>query len=308
MALQSNLRYFEISRETPEELLGTQYMFLEPTKDLAAYVSATEEEKKLLTDIKNFNEKGMDASEKYKELRSKMRNKFAGKSEFACFLSCCDSSIQLLRSCSQQDFENIVNLYLRYRNISKYTPEEWLQAVIDTGASRRKGGIGDKKLLNIAIETKFTKVKNMDELLRHNKAVACFNKAKFNYETIRDRIGVSIDSIKNKQDKLLDIILKNGNTYAFIEAKHLKELGGTQNHTISEIIDVIKNKSDSNNFKFVSFCDGVYSNILMNPSDKVDNKIRTQYSEISKILKENENSFWLNTAGFKEFVRDFGKL
>jgi hypothetical protein len=308
MALQSNLHYFKISIENPEIFFDTQYMVLEPTKDLANYVAATKEKKELLTTIKILNEKGMDASEIYMDLRNKMSNKFTHKSEFACFLACCDSSVPLLLSCDQQDFEQIVNLYLRHRNISEYTPEEWLQAVMDTGASRKKGGIGDKKLSDIAINMGFTKVKDMDGLLGHDKAVAHFSKTKFNYQTIRDKIGVSIDSIKNKQEKLLDIILKNENAYAFIEAKHLKELGGAQNHTVSEIIDVIKNKSNSNNFKFVSFCDGVYSNILMNPLNNTNNKIHAQYSEILKILKENVNSFWLNTVGFKEFVKDFSKL
>jgi hypothetical protein len=305
MALQNNLHYFNISIENPEEFFDMRYMVLEPTKDLATYASATKEKKELLTTIKVLNEKGMDASKIYMDLRNKMSNKFSHKSEFACFLACCDSSIPLLLSYDQQNFEKIVNLYLKYRNISEYTPEEWLQAVIDTGASRKKGGIGDKKLSDIAINMGFTKVKDMDSLLRHDKAVAHFSKTKFNYQTIKDRIGASIDSIKNKQEQLLDIILKNKNMYAFIEAKHLKELGGAQNHTVSEIIDVIKNKSNSDNFKFVSFCDGVYSNILMNPSNNTDNKIRTQYSDISRILKENVNSFWLNTVGFKEFVKDF---
>lgn len=112
---------------------------------------------------------------------------------------------------------------------------------------------------------------------------------------------------------MLDIILKHNDIYAFIEAKHIKEAGGSQDKQIKELIDIVKTNSGSEKFLFCAFMDGVYSNKLlikdMNKltaeTEATKTKISTQQAEIEKALSQNPTSFWFNTAGFAAFAEDF---
>lgn len=311
--LKSNQHYFKHSVNNPETL-DTRYMFLEWDKDIEKYVKTTKKLKELLATIKILNAKKQNAENIYEDLYKLLVSKFASKSELNCFINACDSTISTIKN-DLKSFKYIVDLYLKHRDFTEITPKEWIQAIIDKGASRGKGSVGEDKLIEIAIKEGFSFVDSWDNFTKSAKSVAKFSKNNFDMQHIKTRLGIELKF--NSQNKMLDVILKKDNKYLFIEAKHLKEDGGSQDKQIKELIGIIQHNAHNDNVLYGAFLDGVYSNVLLNltdndiekPNEKNygTNKVLSQQIDITKALAKNKNSFWYNTAGFVEFVKDFSK-
>ncbi len=182
-------------------------------------------------------------------------------------------------------------------------PEEWVQAILDTNASRKKGKCGEIKLKSILKENGFVEVKNWEDFFSQNKCVVSFSRA-FNLKKVRKNLGARIKT--KKQNKTLDLIIKVDDKVFLLEAKHLNTSGGGQDKQISELIEILSLKESNQKMYYVSFLDGNYSNNIL--SEQAGNeKLKTQRAEIQKHLKQNSNSFWLNTAGFKALFADLTK-
>lgn len=309
MALNTNQHYFDISIQNPEALdLRYAHIAWDPNLDL--YIETTKQIKELLATIKQLKAHGRNADDFYEELYAIFIKRIASKNELNCFVNACDCSTGVLKAewadNNKQLFINIVDLYLQYRDFTDQTPREWVQALIDKGASRAGGTVGENKLVEIAQNAGFVLVDNWDNFIANGKVVAVFKKGVFDRRRILENLGVDLQF--NAQDKMLDVILKNGDTYVFIEAKHMKECGGSQDKQIKELIDIIRTDTNNDNVKYVAFLDGFYSNLLLkdirNPIDK-DAKTPNQQRDINTALAANSNSYWLNTAGFNKFVHDF---
>jgi hypothetical protein len=302
--------------ENQEPLFDHAYMFLEWDRNINDYVSTTKKLKELLATIKTLNSKKQNSEDFYIDLYNLWQNGFAGQSELNCFLAACDSSRGGVKDLNS--FKYIVDLYLKHRDFTELTPKEWIQALLDSNASRRKGSSGNNKLRNTAEKFGFRFVDNWDDFLNTDKVIANFSKGNFDLKTIKTKLGFNLEF--NNQGKLLDIILKNKDYYALIEAKHLKDGGGAQNHTISELINIIKQRTKNKKVFCISFLDGIFSNVLLNLTQKNieniatigkgqgNNKTVAQQRDIVSALKSNYNSLWLNTAGYTAFVKDFAKL
>ena len=182
-------------------------------------------------------------------------------------------------------------------------PEEWIQAIIDSNSSRKKGKCGELKLISILKKLDFEKVKNWENFKKLNKCVAQFSKV-FSVKKVQENLKVKIKA--KKQGKKLDLIVKYKNKIFLIEAKHLNTSGGGQDKQISELIEILTLKEESSNISYVSFLDGSYSNILLSNS-KCGEKLKTQRKEIKKYLNKNQNNYWLNTIGFKFLFSDLVK-
>ena len=153
----------------------------------------------------------------------------------------------------------------------------------------------------------FDFVQTSIDFFKRKNAVAYYNK------DIKHKINANINF--GSQDKDLDVIFKVGNNFIFLEAKHIKESGGAQDKQIKELIGLLNINLPINIF-IVSFMDGVYSNHLLdieiscieNPEALVRLKNKTKLSqqqyEILKGLKNNQNSFWVNTYGLIELIKD----
>jgi hypothetical protein len=210
-----------------------------------------------------------------------------------------------IQSAGFESFKYVVDLYLKHRDFTEITPKEWIQAIIDKGASRAKGSTGEKKLVEIISSFGFVDVKNWNDFKKNKKSVAIFSKNHFDLPAIKRELGIGLKF--NSQNKMLDIILKNGDKIMFIEAKHLKEGGGSQDKQIKELIGIIQKDTGNKNVFYGAFLDGIYSNVLLKNIEKPvgNNKIASQQRDINTALKNNPNSFWFNTAGFMGFIKDF---
>ena len=89
-----------------------------------------------------------------------------------------------------------------------------------------------------------------------------------------------------------------------VEAKHLKESGGAQDKSASELVDLID--QEDRGVYYISFMDGIFFNHLIRPGLG-----RTKYGrireDVERILSARPRSFFVNTRGFQALVDDLVK-
>lgn len=318
MALKNNIHYLKLSVSNSETFLDTSgnlhphYIFPDWDQDINKYISKTVKIKELLTTIKCLEEKKLDAEEFYKDLQKNL-NSYANKSEFGCFINACDCN----RDAAVKDLniiKAITRLFLEKRTITELTPKEWIQAILDSGSSRRKGKAGEKKLLEIAVKNKFVLVNNWRDFKNSTLAVANFSNKTFNIANIKSNLGIDVDF--GNQGKKLDIILKSNDNFIFIEAKHMSLGGGGQDKQVDELIKILKKRPVNKNTHYVCFLDGVHSNKLLdikeenivNPDTITGSgKISQQQKAIINAIHSNPENMWVNTYGYTELIKNLAK-
>ncbi|MDP2820718.1 MAG: hypothetical protein Q8O39_00745 [bacterium] len=296
--IQNNLHYFEISKNNQEKLLDDFYVFNEKHPDLNKYIENTKEIKNILITIRTLQNKKEKSAviDKYFLELSKIISEFSICSEFGCFINACDNiwyyvkdDLDLLKEVTQR--------YFNKRVLNEMVPEEWVQAILDTNSSRKKGKTGENKLISIFKKQGFKEVFDWDNFFKTDYCVVKFSK-KFSLKNVRKNLDVKIKT--KKQNKTLDLIIKAKDKILLCEAKHLNTSGGGQDKQISELIEIL-GLTEKNGISYVSFLDGKYSNILLGKNGHGD-KITTQRKEIKKFLKNNPNNYWVNTAGFTSLI------
>lgn len=298
--MKNNLHYFKISQENLENLLDDFYIFDKQNVNLKQYVKNIKNIKDLLITIKTLQDRKEKpaVTEKYFKDLQEILNKFSNCSEFVCFVNACDNTLEAIKN-DIGLLKKITEKYFQSRTLNEVVPEEWVQAILDTNASRRKGKCGEIKLKNILVNSGFIELENWEEFFVENKCVVSFSKS-FNLKNVRKNLKIKIQT--KKQNKTLDLIIKSGNRIFLLEAKHLNVSGGEQDKQISELIEILGLKENNPAISYISFLDGNYSNRILN-QQVGGSKLETQRAEIAKNLKENPRNFWLNTAGFKELFK-----
>ncbi len=306
--MQDNIHYLKESINHLEPMFDEFYMFVNWDKNIDKYVKETKELKDILTTINTLKKENLNIEDDLYQKVIILLNNYAKKSELACFFTACDYNLENVNKKNLNFIKEIINLFLEKRGICEYTYKEWIQAILDSGASRKKGKSGENKLINICLNNfKYKYVKTLKELKKENKCVATLTKTgEFSINNFKNNLGIDLD-FKN-QNKILDIVIKNNNDYFFIEAKHIKSLGGEQDKQIVELINIISKDSKNKNIHYVSFLDGLYSNILLNNilsnNNLENNKILKQQKDIVNYLEKNKNNLWINTYGFNKLLKD----
>ncbi|TXT62404.1 MAG: hypothetical protein BAJALOKI3v1_590001 [Promethearchaeota archaeon] len=188
---------------------------------------------------------------------------------------------------------------LGYSNIT-------VQAMYDNGASRRKGGTANTKLIDLINEylDNPPHARTLDAL-ELNSITYCLpdSRDKSLFEEFKRKNGIEYIYGKRNQGKIFDILLKVDNHYFFIEAKHMKEGGGAQNKQVAEIIDFIRYSENNEKIHYVTFMDGVYFNRFS--KEIIDGtKTHKQKLDIEKYLRLNKSNYFINTAGLIEILED----
>lgn len=303
----NNIKLLEYSKKNPEGFLDNNYIFIEKHPKFQTFINKTQKIKNLLITINGLQKKkeSKQVLEKYySDLQKEIKNN-ASYSEFVSFVNACDTNINEILD----DIEiliKVTNLYLQNRNLNDIVPSEWIQALIDKGASRRKGKAGEKKLIDILTRKNYKKVKTINDFKKNKKAVAQFAKnGAFSISNVKENFGIKFGS--KTQGKQLDLIIKNNDKLYFLEAKHIHVSGGAQDKQIKELIDIIKESPQNVNHFYVSFLDGRYFNkifLLKGASEDLTkeekNKAQKQRKDIEIALKKNKNNFFINTTGFKK--------
>jgi len=307
--MKDNFYYFKESIRNKEKL-DPRYMFLSWSENIDALVETTKEIKELIVTIKQTNLSGGDSKIFYDKLYELTLSENGKKNEFNCFVNACDSTLGTV-SKYPETFKMIVDLYIENRGVSEHTPREWIQALIDKGSQRGLGNVGEEKLIELAVEKGFIKVNDFDSFLANDYAVSKYS-SEINTAAINKLLGYNINF--RSQGKKLDVVLKAKNKFFLIEAKHIKDSGGAQNKQIGELIGLIDTNVPKDVY-VVAFMDGIYSNEILDLTDiqvnnsfeigeHGENKLVSQKIEIVDALHNNDNAFWLNTAGYLKLIED----
>ena len=294
--IKDNLYYFNISKSNQEKYLDDFYIFENIHHDLHKYAANTKEIKNILITIKTLQDKKENRKiiHKYFLELSKVLGKFSNCSEFGCFINACDSVVDFAKN-DITLLKKITEKYFNKRVLNELVPEEWIQAILDSNSSRKKGSCGEEKLLYILKNSGFQEVKKWEGFFAEKKCVTKFSKV-FSVKNVRKKLHIKLST--KKQNKKLDLIVKLGKKIFLCEAKHLNTGGGGQDKQISELIEIISLNESNKNISYVAFLDGVYSNILLSNVGSGD-KLSTQRREINRHLAINKNNYWVNTEGFK---------
>jgi len=185
-----------------------------------------------------------------------------------------------------------------------------VQALYDSGSSRKKGMVGIRKLIDI-IKKKAANAKHTSRMSEFEKCTVAYflpdkgDKELFN--EFRKTYNIKYIFGKDHQGKEPDMILKIGKHIFIIEAKHIKESGGAQDKQIVETIEFIRHSEKNKKFSihYLSFMDGIYFNNFIHYSE--NSKIDEQKKSIEKYLSENRRNFFVNTAGFMELIENLKK-
>jgi len=302
--LKRNQYYFEISKNNPEPHLDQNYFVLEKYPELKFYISGIKEIKEILITIKKLQDNKEDKNiiEKYfLKLFKVFQNNFSNCSELGCFVNACDTTRDLIKN-DLESFKKITNLFIKKRILDDKVPENWVQAIIDSNSSRKKGDFGEKKIINILNKLRYVEVKSWDDFNKFKKCVARFSKDVFSTSSIRKNLNLKIKT--KKQDKRLDLLIKNNKNIFLLEAKHLNTGGGEQDKQISELIEIVGLPREREGVFYISFLDGTYSNLLLGEIRNNSKKKLKQRKEIEKYLKKNKNNFWVNTAGLYDLLKN----
>jgi len=306
--MKNNLEYLKTSINSKEKP-DIRYMALEYHKEIDDMIIANEKINQLMLTIKKSKEKNTPCFESYEKLYKLVLDGYGSKNALNSFINACDSTVATVKE-NPESFKQIVDLYLEYRGIPAQISKEFIQATVDKGAQRSLGKTGENKVIKIAENSGFKHAKTISEFFQNDFSITNYT------ESIKDIINKDLNF--GSQNKKLDIIFKIRDSYAFLEAKHIKESGGAQDKQIKELIGLLNIDAGPNNY-MISFMDGVYSNKLLKLNDnhidnpktlltgKIKNKINRQQYEILTELKNNKKSFWVNTAGLKSLIDDFIK-
>ena len=93
---------------------------------------------------------------------SKTIGRFSNCSEFACFINACDNIVDGAKN-EITLLKEITERYFAKRTLNEMVPEEWIQAILDTNSSRKKGKCGENKLIHILKKQGFKIVSNWDD-------------------------------------------------------------------------------------------------------------------------------------------------
>jgi hypothetical protein len=225
---------------------------------------------------------------------------------YSVFQELIDQKVQkdILNELLQKYCEKRLKLYdrLGYSNIT-------VQALYDSGASRKKGAAGVEKLVDLirGVFGNIPCVKDLHALI--NISIGYFLPDKGDERLFREfcnNFNVKYRFGGDHQGKVPDMVLKVNKHFFIIEAKHIKESGGAQDKQIVETIEFIRYSENSSNLHYLSFMDGVYFNNFISVQDNIS-KVGKQKEAIERNLNNNKNNFFVNTAGLKSLLKDLSR-
>jgi len=186
-----------------------------------------------------------------------------------------------------------------------------IQALYDSGVSRKKAEVTTNKIVKMIHEVSgkykiiVGEINTKQQLEQGVSLGPCLFKVRRGgrgglFEYFRKRYSIKYE-FDRKQHKYPDIVLLVYDEIFIIEAKHVKEAGGSQDKQIRELISFI-DQDEREGVHYVAFMDGTFFNKFINPRGV----IAEFRNDIERILREKSNYF-VNTYGFLCMLDDIFK-
>lgn len=310
--LKDNLYYWNVSLNNPEPILDEYYfcdeVIINDGNLLKAIIKIREIVALICLLWKYGKEPDEDLFESILDIMNSVDN--VHYSEYFAFWKTLDLSYTQLKKLDKSSIKELLKEVTKnycakrhplYVNLG-FTPVI-TQSLFDVSSSRRQGASYKAKLRDIA--TSILKGIHVIEIGDYSVNLGNFLSFSENvFRQVQKEYRINFEFGKRHQEKVPDFVIKYENYLIIGEAKHIKESGGHQANSITELIHFIsQEESDFNSVKilYVAFLDGTYFNTL---SKSDAEKISKQRNDIYEALKRYKNSFFVNTFGFIELCKD----
>jgi len=313
--LKQNLDYWEISLKNPEPIIDEYYTFNKLIVQNQNLIQKVERLRELITTYCVLLEIDKQALGKIlDEIYMIALHKNIQYTEFIAFWKTLDLSYSSFGRLPEQERKLMLHKILEeYCEKRKKLYDELgysnivVQALYDSGVSRKKGKAGTQKITNLILQKlKSSQIfRTIDEL--RNQILGYFlpDQNKVLFDKFIANYNIEYRFSQTYQGKLPDVVLKVMDHFFIIEAKHINETGGSQDKQIAELIRFINQREPSKNIHYVAFLDGLYFNYFVNPPQ--ESKVYQQKEAIENCLKRNQNNFFVNTEGFVNLLKDLSE-
>ena len=317
MVLKKNKYYWGVSLKNPEPVVDDYYISDEIIVEDGDLIQKIERLRELIISYCVMIEKDRNSASKIlDEIHSIIVSMDKIQyTEFIAFWKVLDMSYSVFKKLPNQEFilEELLQRYcerrrklydkIGYSNVT-------VQALYDSGASRKKGASGITKLVDLIHGTfdetfRVSRVDNLHTLM--TTSIGYFLPDKGDKSLFREfcrRFDIQYNFGRDHQGKEPDMVLKVNSHFFIIEAKHIKESGGAQDKQIVETIEFIRYSENLDNIHYLSFMDGVYFNNFIWTKSNNESKINRQRKAIEEYLDENKSNFFVNTAGLINLLKD----
>lgn len=309
--MNNNLEILLYSTKHPEDILKEEYNHFywhlkEGSETADEYVKIANNIRKIIEQIKKQSK---NRNYKNKKLIIKLDENICKKSNcspFVMFFNVVDVTLSVYKKLTNSErysiLEKMLKLFFKERNLYPAIDKSIITGILDKGASRRQGNAGEMKL-NYLLEKrlKFTLNESFKQI---SDREFCFI-SNGNWHGIKKMLGIRYNIAENKKP---DVLVKFKNEYFIVEAKHIKESGGSQNTQINELIKMI---SLHEGVHCLAFLDGIYANAILtekkileyakNRTREINSqatKIENQTFKIFRNIADHPNNYFVNTAGF----------
>jgi|Deesub1362A_J573_1020465.scaffolds.fasta_scaffold00039_171 hypothetical protein len=314
MVLKENKYYWEVSLKNPEPVVDDYYISDEIIVEDEDLIQKIDRLRELIISYCVMVEKDKSSVPKildeiYSLIISMDKIQYT---EFIAFWKVLDMSYSVFKKLPNQKsiLEELLQRYCErrrklYDNIGYSNVT--VQALYDSGASRKKGASGITKLVDLIHGTfgETTHVNNLHTLM--TTSIAYFLPDMGDKSLFREfcmKFDIKYNFGKDHQGKEPDMVFKVNDHFFIIEAKHIKESGGAQDKQIVETIEFIRYSENLDNIHYLSFMDGVYFNNFIWTKSNNESKINRQRKAIEEYLDENKSNFFVNTAGLVNLLKD----
>ncbi len=307
--VKNNLYYWEISKNSPEPLVDPYYLV--DNKPTPTQLEAIFDLRRILREVcLSICEDGRCLSEKidsnYVNRLINLLNRDGPQyTEFTAFMNALDISLSTFRAWDSNEqreaLKNIVSVYCEKRFLPLYkemSDKETfiIQAIVDRGASRHKTESGKEKLKNITSQLGGVEATNYREFINTKNKITYLDVNHYEkaFENLKEEL-----KLQKRFDKNPDLIIRVGSYILITEAKHIKESGGAQDKSLLELCNFINFEEELKQFTvhYVSFLDGIYANVFFQGKHNYSKRALEE-------LKKHPKNFFVNTAGFKELLKD----
>jgi len=322
MVIQINQHYWEISLQNPEEFFEEYYIKEGVIISDPAVLKLINSLRRSITSYCYLKNKEGDAFEEVRqellgEISNMLMLKIKGKcyihhSDFVAFWKVLDYTFSMYNSIKDNDrklniLRNLIEEYCDKREDLYMTmgySDTTIQVLYDNGASRRKASGGVNKILDIikpVFKNRNIQILEATTSSDFSEQIFIFHKMAL-FKQFLDYFNIDYSFGRSHQDKNPDIVIKIHDDLFIMELKHVKEGGGGQDGTITELIQFIEQQEVSGNIHYISFMDGGYINLFVNPSSNTS--ASRQKSRIEEVLRNSPQNYFCNTKGFINLLND----
>lgn len=308
----NNIKLFEECLKHDEKILDDFYssykLLDEDIKKIDYYYTISSEIKEKLITIKQIIQNNRDDNIVDKFIIDILelllsKDSWWKYNEFWCFIHACDLTIDGIKKIKTSWIENIkkvlkdiITCYINERSIYDIVIKEWIIALYDDWASRRQWKSWENKIKQILERKWYIFVEDWDSFFSNSYSIVFISSNKWIFSANNIKENLNIDyNFNNDKNKSSDVLVKKGDEYYIIEAKHLKEWWGNQDKQFQELVNLIFYTESSKKVHYVWFLDWIYWNFLLKSDSEYKDIWKNRIELVLEKLSKNSNNYFINT-------------